>query len=52
VSHFRFEPAQSITAKWQVAATAGNRFGAVHALVGPVAFDRGDRFVGQLIGLG
>ncbi len=43
---------QLISAKWQVSATAGNQFGAVHALVGPVAFDRGDRFIGQLIGLG
>jgi outer membrane autotransporter protein len=43
---------QLITAKWQVSASAGNQFGTVHALVGPVAFDRGDRFIGQLIGMG
>ncbi len=43
---------QLITAKWQVSATAGNQFGTVHALVGPVAFERGDRLIGQLIDLG
>lgn len=43
---------QLVTARWQVSATAGNQFGTVHALVGPAAFDRGDRLVGQLIGLG
>ncbi len=43
---------QLITAKWQVSATAGNQFGTVHALVGPVAFERGDRLIGQLLGMG
>jgi probable HAF family extracellular repeat protein len=43
---------QLITAKWQIAATAGNQFGTVHALVGPAAFERGDRLVGQLLALG
>jgi uncharacterized membrane protein len=39
---------QLISAKWQVSATAGNQFGTVHALVGPVSFERADQFVGQL----
>ena len=43
---------QLISAKWQVSATAGNQFGTVHALVGPAAFDRGDRLIGQLLGMG
>ena len=43
---------QLVSARWQVSATAGNQFGTVHALVGPVAFQRGDRLVGQLIDLG
>ncbi len=43
---------QLIIAKWQVSATAGNQFGTVHALVGPAAFDRGDRLIGQLLGMG
>lgn len=43
---------QLITAKWQVSATAGNQFGTVHALVGPAAFERGDRLIGQLLGMG
>lgn len=43
---------QLISARWQVSATAGNQFGTVHALVGPAAFDRGDRLVGQLVGMG
>jgi probable HAF family extracellular repeat protein len=43
---------QLISAKWQVSASAGNQFGTVHALVGPVAFDRGDRLIGQLLGMG
>lgn len=43
---------QLVTARWQVSATAGNQFGTVHALVGPAAFDRGDRLIGQLIGMG
>jgi hypothetical protein len=36
---------QLVSAKWQVSATAGNQFGTVHALVGPVAFERGDRLI-------
>jgi hypothetical protein len=43
---------QLITAKWQVSATAGNQFGTVHALTGVAAFDRGDRLIGQLLGMG
>ena len=43
---------QLITAKWQVSATAGNQFGTVHALVGPVAFERGGRLIGQLLSMG
>lgn len=43
---------QLITARWQVSATAGNQFGTVHALVGPAAFERGDRLIGQLLGTG
>ncbi|MEQ1509555.1 MAG: autotransporter domain-containing protein [Sphingopyxis sp.] len=43
---------QLITARWQVSATAGNQFGTVHALSGVAAFDRGDRLVGQLLGMG
>jgi uncharacterized membrane protein len=43
---------QLITAKWQVSATAGNQFGTVHALSGVAAFDRGDRLIGQLLGMG
>ncbi len=43
---------QLVTAKWQVSATAGNQFGTVHALVGPAAFERGDRLIGQLLGMG
>ncbi|UVO53568.1 autotransporter domain-containing protein [Sphingomonas sp. SUN039] len=43
---------QLVSAKWQVSATAGNQFGTVHALVGPVAFERGDRLIGQLIDMG
>lgn len=42
---------QLITARWQVSATAGNQFGTVHALVGPAAFERGDRLIGQLLGI-
>jgi uncharacterized membrane protein len=40
---------QLVSAKWQVAATAGNQFGTVHALSGVAAFDRGDRLIGQLL---
>jgi len=40
-----------ITARWQVSATAGNQFGTVHALTGVAAFDRGDRLIGQLLGM-
>ena len=43
---------QLISAKWQVSATAGNQFGTVHALSGVAAFDRGDRLIGQLLGMG
>jgi len=43
---------QLITAKWQVSATAGNQYGTVHALAGVAAFDRGDRLIGQLLGMG
>lgn len=43
---------QRIDARWQVAATAGNRFGTAHALVGPASFERSDRLVMQLIGMG
>lgn len=43
---------QRITARWQVSATAGNQFGTVHALVGPAAFERGDRLIGQLLDMG
>jgi hypothetical protein len=43
---------QLITARWQISATAGNQFGTVHALVGPATFDRGDRLIGQLLGMG
>lgn len=43
---------QLMTAKWQVSATAGNQFGTVHALAGVAAFDRGDRLIGQLLGMG
>lgn len=43
---------QLITARWQIAATAGNQFGTVHALGGVAAFDRGDRLIGQLLGMG
>ena len=43
---------QLITAKWQVSATAGNQFGTVQALTGVAAFDRGDRLIGQLLGMG
>ena len=32
--------------------TAGNQFGTVHALVGPAAFERSDRLIAQLIGMG
>jgi hypothetical protein len=42
---------QLITARWQVSATAGNQFGTVHALTGVAAFDRGDRLIGQLLGM-
>lgn len=42
---------QLITARWQISATAGNQFGTAHALVGPAAFERGDRLVGQLLGM-
>ncbi len=42
---------QLITARWQISATAGNQFGTVHALVGPATFDRGDRLIGQLLGM-
>lgn len=40
---------QLVTSRWQVAATAGNQFGTVHALVGPAAFERGDRLMRQLL---
>lgn len=43
---------QLISSRWQVAATAGNRFGTAHALVGPAAFDRGDRLLMQMLGQG
>lgn len=43
---------QLVSTRWQVAATAGNQFGTVHALVGPAAFERGDRLIGQLLGMG
>jgi probable HAF family extracellular repeat protein len=43
---------QLITARWQVAATAGNQFGTVHALAGRVGFDRGDRLLARTIALG
>jgi Autotransporter beta-domain len=43
---------QLVSARWQVSATAGNQFGTVHALVGPAAFERGDRLIGQLLGMG
>ena len=43
---------QLISAKMQVSATTGNQFGTVHALVGVAAFDRGDRLIGQLLGMG
>jgi uncharacterized membrane protein len=43
---------QLISAKWQVSASAGNQFGTVHALAGVAAFDRGDRLIGQLLGMG
>lgn len=43
---------QLITSRWQVSATAGNQFGTVHALGGVAAFDRGDRLIGQLLGMG
>jgi hypothetical protein len=42
---------QLITAKWQVSAKAGNQFGTVHALTNVAAFDRGDRLIGQLLGM-
>lgn len=40
---------QLITARWQVAATAGNQFGTVHALAGPASFEQGDRLMRQLL---
>ncbi|WP_430443804.1 autotransporter domain-containing protein [Sphingorhabdus contaminans] len=40
------------TSNYEVRGTAGNQFGTVHALVGPAAFERGDRLIGQLLGLG
>jgi hypothetical protein len=43
---------QQVTARWQVSATAGNQFGTVHALVGPAAFERGNRLIGQLLDMG
>jgi uncharacterized protein with beta-barrel porin domain len=43
---------QLITAKWQVSATAGNQFGTVHALVGPVAFETGNRLLAELLARG
>jgi probable HAF family extracellular repeat protein len=43
---------QLVSAKWQVSATAGNQFGTAHALSGVAAFDRGDRLIGQLLGMG
>lgn len=43
---------QLIAAKWRIAAVGGNQFGTVHALVGPAAFERGDRLIEQLIDLG
>lgn len=42
---------QLVLARWQVSATAGNQFATVHALAGVAAFDRGDRLIGQLIGM-
>ncbi len=42
---------QLVTARWQLSATAGNQFGTVHALAGVAAFERGDRLIGQLLGL-
>ena len=43
---------QLVSARWQISATAGNQFGTVHALVGPAAFERGDRLIGQLLAMG
>jgi hypothetical protein len=43
---------QRIDAVWRVADTAGNRFGTAHGLVGPAAFERGDRFLMQMVGQG
>jgi len=43
---------QLITAQWEVAATAGNQFGTVHALAGRVGFDRGDRLLMRTLSLG
>jgi hypothetical protein len=43
---------QLISAKWQISATAGNQFGTVHALVGPASFERSDRLMAQLLGMG
>jgi hypothetical protein len=43
---------QRIDAVWRVAATAGNRFGTAHGLVGPAAFERGDRLLLQMLGQG
>jgi len=43
---------QLITSQWEVAATAGNQFGTVHALVGRVGFDRGDRLLMRALALG
>lgn len=43
---------QQITQTWQVAAVGGNQFGTAHALVGPVAFARGDRLTALLLSRG
>ncbi|HTU11952.1 MAG TPA: autotransporter domain-containing protein [Allosphingosinicella sp.] len=43
---------QLITSQWEVAATAGNQFGIVHALAGRVGFDRGDRLLARTLALG
>jgi uncharacterized membrane protein len=40
---------QLVSARWHIAATAGNQFGTVHALVGPVAFRQSDRLTDQLL---
>jgi uncharacterized protein with beta-barrel porin domain len=43
---------QLISAKWQVSATAGNRFGTAHAMVGPAAFESGNRLLAELLARG